>query len=122
MLVLTLTEIAHGLDAHLAGLLVPLPIITGVLTGFTHARAGRAAVIQLLNGLTLALPCFLAFFVVLAVLLPHTSAAVAFLVATVSALGGWAVTVVVTAPPRLRGSPAAGPAGPGPPPPAHRHR
>ena len=46
-LVLALTAAAGGLSAHLAGLLVPFPIITAVLAGFTHVRSagggGRAA-------------------------------------------------------------------------------
>lgn len=42
-LVLALTAAATGLSAHLAGLLVPLPIITGVMAGFTHARAHTPA-------------------------------------------------------------------------------
>jgi hypothetical protein len=94
-LVLGLTGVAHGLSAHLAGLLVPLPIITGVLAGFTHSRAGASAAIELLHGLSLAFPCFWAFFVALAALLGHASVPLAFALATVAALACWIAMVAV---------------------------
>jgi hypothetical protein len=89
-LVLGLTAAAGGLSPHLAGLLVPLPIITGVMAGFTQARAGGPAAVELLGGLTLALFSFLAFFVVLAALLTTVSAVAAFALATAASLASWA--------------------------------
>ena len=95
-LVLTLTAAAHGLPAHLAGLLAPFPIITAVLAGFTHAHAGSEAAIELLGGLVPALVCFLAFFAVLAATLTVVGGPTGFGLATVAALGLWAGLVAVT--------------------------
>jgi hypothetical protein len=93
-LVLALTAAAGHLSAHLAGLLAPLPIITAVMAGFTHARRGAHAAIELLAALVLALTCYLAFFVVLAALLTHTSDALAFASATAVSLGCWGLLVL----------------------------
>jgi hypothetical protein len=99
-LVLGLTAAAHGLPAHLAGLLAPFPIITAVLAGFTHAHAGSDAAIELLGGLVPALVCFLAFFAVLAATLTALSGPAAFGLATVAALALWACLVAATRRPR----------------------
>jgi hypothetical protein len=96
VLVIALTAAAHGLSAHLAGLLAPLPIITAVLAGFTQARAGADAAIELLSGLVRALVCFLAFFAVLAATLSSLGGVAAFGLATVAALGLWALLVAAT--------------------------
>jgi hypothetical protein len=66
------------------------------MAGFTHARRGAHAAIELLAALVLALTCFLAFFVVLAALLTHTSAAAAFGTATVVSLGCWGGLLIAT--------------------------
>ncbi len=89
-LVVALTAAAGSLSAHLAGLLVPLPIITGVMAGFTHARSGPSAVIELLGGLVLSLACALSFFVTLAAILVSVPAWAAFAVASAAALACWA--------------------------------
>jgi uncharacterized membrane protein (GlpM family) len=90
-LVVVLTGLAGHLSSHLAGLLVPVPIITAVLACFTQAQAGANAAIALLGGLVLALVSFLAFFAVLALLLDSASATVAFGAATAAALVCWGV-------------------------------
>lgn len=90
-LVLAFTGAAAGLSPHLAGLLVPVPIITAVLAAFTQARVGAGAAVELLGGLVLALFSFLAFFVVLAALLVTVSAVAAFALASVAALAVWAL-------------------------------
>jgi hypothetical protein len=89
-LVVALTAAANGLSAHLAGLLAPFPIITAVLAGFTQARAGPDAAIELLSGLVPALVCFLAFFAVLAATLTSLGGLAAFGLATAVALVLWA--------------------------------
>jgi hypothetical protein len=94
-MVVALTAAAHGLSAHLAGLLAPFPIITAVLAGFTQARVGVDAAIELLAGLVRALVCFLTFFVVLAATLLQLGGPAAFGLATVAALVLWAGLVVV---------------------------
>jgi hypothetical protein len=90
-LVVAFTGAAASLSPHLAGLLVPVPIITVVLAAFTQARVGPNAVVDLLGGLVLALFSFLAFFVVLAALLVTVSAVAAFALASAAALAIWAV-------------------------------
>lgn len=92
-LVVALTAAAHGLDAHLAGLLAPFPIITAVLAGFTHAHVGADGAIELLSGLVPALVCFLAFFAVLAATLTALGGPAAFGLATAVALALWAALV-----------------------------
>ena len=92
-LVIALTAAAHGLPAHLAGLLAPFPIITAVLAGFTHARVGADAAIELLNGLVRALVCFLAFFAVLAATLSPLGRAGGFAFASAVTLAVWGVLV-----------------------------
>ena len=93
-LVLGLTAAAHGLSAHLAGLLAPFPIITAVLAGFTQAHAGGPAAVELLAGLVSALVSFEAFFAVLAATLGSLGGPAAFTLATVAALGAWALQVL----------------------------
>ncbi len=88
-----MTAVAGGQSAHLAGLLVPLPVITAVLAGFTQTRQGRAAAIDFLSGLVLALVSFLAFFVVLATLLGHAAVAPSFVLATFAAMASWGCLV-----------------------------
>jgi hypothetical protein len=94
-LVLLVTTVAHGVSAHLAGLLSPLPIVASVLGGFTYARAGRAAAVELLGGIVAGLGAFLAFLVVLAATLGPLDRAPAFALATVAALVACAVSVRV---------------------------
>jgi len=93
LLVLALTTAAGSLSPRLSGLLAPFPIITAVLAGFTHARAGAAAANELLAGLTTGLVSFVAFFVALAALLAPLGVAAAFALATAVALGGHAVLI-----------------------------
>ena len=95
-LVVAITAAAHGLSAHLAGLLATFPIITPVLAGFTQAIVGVDAAIEMLSGLVPALVCFLAFFATLAATLAPLGAPVAFGLATLAALGLWAVLVAAT--------------------------
>lgn len=64
-----------------------------MLAGFTQARAGADAAIELLGGLVPALVCFLAF--ALAATLSPLGAPAAFALATVVALGLWAGLVAV---------------------------
>lgn len=95
-LVLALTAAAKDLSAHLAGLLAPLPIITSVLAGFTHARAGADAAIELLSGLVPALVCFLVFLAVLAATLTSFGRAGGFAAACVAALVVWSGLVALS--------------------------
>ena len=95
-LVVATTTAAHGLSAHLAGLLATFPIITPVLAGFTQASVGADAAIEMLSGLVPALVCFLAFFATLAATLGSLGGPAAFGLATVAALGLWAALLAAT--------------------------
>jgi hypothetical protein len=109
-LVLAVTAAAHGLSAHLAGLLSTFPVFTPVVAAFTHARAGAGAAIEMLSGLVPALVCFLAFYATLAATISPLGAVAAFGVATVAALALWAglVAAVSLSASRARPSPARG--------------
>ncbi len=100
LLVLALTAAASQLSPHIAGLLIPIPIITAVMAGFTQVRSGGAAVRDLLQGLVLAYLSFLTFFVVLATELTRTVPIAAFAAATACSLLAWASLVIATRPSR----------------------
>jgi hypothetical protein len=95
-LVVALTTAAHGLPAHLAGLLATFPIITPVLAGFTHVHVGADAAIELLSGLVPALVCFLAFYATLAATLASLGGPAAFGLATAVTLALWAGLVAAS--------------------------
>ncbi len=85
-LVLALTAVSGALGPHLSGLLAPFPIITSILTVFTHAHGGFAPVAILLRNFLLGFYGFAAFCFVLAVALPTLTTAAAFGLATAAAL------------------------------------
>lgn len=106
-LVLALTAAAGQLSPHIAGLLIPIPIITVVMAGFTQVRRGGAAVRDLLQGLVLAYLSFLTFFVVLATTLTRTTPTAAFAAATAGAILVWAGLVMAQRePPRASSRPS----------------
>jgi hypothetical protein len=84
-LVLLLTAIAPVIGAHLTGLLSPFPVYAGVLAIFAHRQCAGAAN-NVLRGLLLGLFSFAAFFLVLAIGLSRLGIALAFLLATITAL------------------------------------
>jgi hypothetical protein len=63
------------------------------MAGFTHARAGAPATVEMLAGLVLALTSILAFFVTLAASLNGIGGAAAFALASVASLACWTVLV-----------------------------
>ena len=81
-----LTTSADHLGPSLSGLLAPFPVITSVITPFTHSRFGSAAVAQLLRGVVLGLFSFVSFYVVLAQLLPGQPAPLAYAAAIVTSV------------------------------------
>lgn len=69
--VVTVTAIATTLGPHLSGLITSFPIITAVLSVFTHAHRGRDEAIRLLRGFTVGFFSYAAFcFVVAATIRP----------------------------------------------------
>jgi hypothetical protein len=81
-MVLAITAASAGLGPRLSGLLAPAPIITTVLAAFTHAQLGTDAVLRLLRGMLTGFFAFALFSWTAALALPHTSIALAFLLAT----------------------------------------
>lgn len=82
--VLLLTNAASQLGPHLTGLLAPFPIFGSVLSAFTHAQAGTAAVLRLLRGLLVGLLSFASFFLVAGTLITSAGMLPAFVAAVVT--------------------------------------
>ncbi len=81
-MVLAITAASAGLGPRLSGLLAPSPIITTVLAAFTHAQLGSDATLRLLRGMLTGFFAFALFSWTVAIVLPHTSIALAFALAT----------------------------------------
>jgi hypothetical protein len=90
-----LTEFAPRLGPQLSGLLAPFPIFTAVLAVFTQRLDGPAAAVQLLRGAVLGLFAFTAFFLLVALLLVPDGVVVAFVAASLVALGIQGTTLAV---------------------------
>ena len=74
-LVALVTLLARYAGPELAGLVTPIPIITAVLSVFSHSQGGPAFSAVLLRALVRGLVTFVSFFWLAAVLLPHLHAA-----------------------------------------------
>jgi hypothetical protein len=84
--VVTVTAIATTLGPHLSGLVTSFPIITAVLSVFTHAHRGRDEVIRLLRGFTVGFFSYAAFCFVVATTLRPLGVSGCFALAAVLAL------------------------------------
>ena len=82
VLVLILTTVSGRLGPQLSGLLAPFPVITTVLSTFTHTQRGAAETVRLLRGMLTGFVAFALFFLVLTVALGAWDTTTAFLVAT----------------------------------------
>lgn len=78
ILVLAVTFSASRLGPRLSGIFAMFPVMGTVLTGFTHARQGRAHAVALLRGMMLGYVAFAVFCLVTAVLLRRGSIGLAF--------------------------------------------
>jgi hypothetical protein len=78
IMVLGLTEMAEMLGPTVSGLLAPFPVASSVLVGFAHGQAGFSAAERVLRGLVLGLQSFVAFCLVLSLLLAHVGIGWAF--------------------------------------------
>ncbi|MFZ1787829.1 MAG: hypothetical protein WAT92_05945 [Saprospiraceae bacterium] len=77
--VIVITYFAQTLGPAWSGILTPFPIMTAVLAVFTHYSQGIEATILILKGLLIGIIGFMAFMYLLAILLPTTNIATAFL-------------------------------------------
>ncbi|MES2205575.1 MAG: hypothetical protein V4525_02120 [Pseudomonadota bacterium] len=81
ILVLLVTHFSSRMGAHLSGLLAMFPVMTSVLTVFTHRQSGNAFAIYLLRGSVLGYYAFAGFCLVLALMLPSFSITATFFAA-----------------------------------------
>jgi hypothetical protein len=94
--VVTVTAIATTLGPHLSGLITSFPIITAVLSAFTHAHRGRDEATRLLRGFTIGFFAYAAFCVVVATSVRPLGIAACFALATVVALAVQAAAVAAS--------------------------
>jgi hypothetical protein len=74
------------------GLIAPFPVYASVMASFTHAQDGPAASVRLLRGVLVGAYGFACFYLAVA-LLVTSSIAIAFVVATTTALAVNAVSI-----------------------------
>jgi hypothetical protein len=86
LLVVSLAAAASWLGATVGGVFAALPIVACILAAFTHKRHGGGAATQLLRGMLSGMAGFVAFCVLVAVLVKTAGLAPTFLAATGSAL------------------------------------
>jgi len=84
--VVSVTAIATTLGPHLSGLVTTFPIITAVLSVFTHAHRGRNETIRLLRGFTVGFFSYAAFSFVVAMTIRPLGVSGCFPLATALAL------------------------------------
>jgi hypothetical protein len=85
-LVLLVTAIARALGPEVAGIVTPFPIITATLALFSHRQGGPVTAAILLRALVRGLLSFVFFFWIVALLLPRTTAPLAFAGSTAACL------------------------------------
>jgi hypothetical protein len=96
-LLIVITTGASALGSKWAGLLSPFPIFTFVMATFSHSQGGASAVWRFVRGVLMGLFSYTAFFVVVALLIDHTSLLVVYTLATITSLtvNGAALAVVL---------------------------
>ena len=80
-LVVALTEAAAGLGSQLSGLLTPFPIVTSVIAVFAQRNQGYAGAFRTLQGLLGSMPAYIAFCLVVALVLVPLGVWAAFICA-----------------------------------------
>ena len=93
--VLAVTALATRLGPHTSGLLAAFPIITPVLSAFTHAQAGPDEAVHLLRGFSAGFFAYALFCFTIAVALQPFGTAAAFALGAALALALQAVVVAV---------------------------
>ncbi len=86
LLVWLVVHFAVGMGPNLSGVLAMFPVMGSVLTVFSHRHEGRAFAIRQLQGMVLGYYAFGAFCIVLALTLPTTGIAPAFVLALSTAM------------------------------------
>jgi hypothetical protein len=86
VLVLSVTFAAAHIGARLSGFFAMFPVMSTVVVGFSHARAGRAFAVRLLQGMVFGYYAFAVFCLAIAMLLGQHSVAFAFCAAFACAL------------------------------------
>jgi len=95
-LIVVISLAADQFGPVVAGVLAALPALASVLAVFTHRSYGRQALVHLLRGMTVGLTAFAAFCAVVGGLIDHTGVAIAFTVATLTAMAIQAITIRAT--------------------------
>lgn len=95
-IVVTVTAVASSLGPHLSGLLTAFPVVTAVLSAFTHAQRGRSEAIRLFRGFTVGFFAYAVFCLLVATAIRPLGVAACFLLATSAALAVQAAAVAPT--------------------------
>jgi hypothetical protein len=86
VLMVSLTAAASRLGPVVGGLLAALPALASILAVFTHGRQGSAALVELLRGMLRGMAAFVAFCLLVALLVVRAGTPAAFSVATIAAV------------------------------------
>jgi len=93
--IILVTGIAPYIGARLTGLLTTIPLYVSILTIFAHRNDGGASAINVLRGLIYGLFAFASFYLVLGLLIPNNSLALAFSAAIIATLLTQGITLLV---------------------------
>jgi hypothetical protein len=86
VLMVSLTAAASRLGPVVGGLLAALPALASILAVFTHGRQGSAALVELLRGMLRGMAAFVAFCLLVALLVERAGTPAAFSAATFAAV------------------------------------
>jgi uncharacterized membrane protein YbhN (UPF0104 family) len=84
--VLTVTALASRLGPHTSGLVASFPVVTAVLSVFTHAQRGRDEAVRLLRGFSAGFFSYAVFCLFVATTARPLGIAPSFLLATAAAV------------------------------------
>jgi hypothetical protein len=93
--ILVVTAVAKTLGPHVTGVLASFPVISPVLTVFTHVQRGPQEAVRLLRGFVIGFIAYGLFGFVVAETILRTSTAAAFVTALVASLAAQAIVVVI---------------------------
>ncbi len=85
-LIFSITEGAQTLGSKWSGLLSPFPIFTFVMATFSHSQAGSGAAWRFMRGVLSGLFGYLAFFIIVTLLVEHTGLPLVYSLAALAAL------------------------------------